>query len=307
MISILLIKKLSELFLIMIMGFSLVKLKILNSKDSRSISIISLYLISPCVIIHAFQVDYTLEKRNGLILAFIAAIIIHVILLSLTKILHKFYKLSEVERGSIIYSNSGNLIIPLVASILGPEWVIYSSAFISVQLVAMWTHGKMLISSESKFDIKKIFTNINFISVIIGMFLFINQIKLPEIIGDTLNSVGSTIGPISMIITGMLIGNVNVERLLSYKKLHIVTFLKMIFFPSISLLFLKFGGLNTYVTNGKTVLLITLLATITPSASTITQMSQIYGKDAEYAGVISVVTTIVCIITMPIIVYFYQL
>ena len=54
MISILLIKKLSELFLIMIMGFSLVKLKILNSKDSRSISIISLYLISPCVIIHAF-------------------------------------------------------------------------------------------------------------------------------------------------------------------------------------------------------------------------------------------------------------
>lgn len=307
MISILLIKKLIELFLIMIMGFSLVKFKILNSKDSKSLSVISLYLISPCVIINAFQVNYTVEKRNGLLLAFFAAIIIHVILLSLTKVFHKFLKLDEVERGSIIYSNSGNLIIPLVASILGPEWVIYSSAFVSVQLVIMWTHGKMLLSSENSINIKKIVTNINFLSVVIGIILFISQIKFPEIVKNTLGSVGGTIGPISMIITGMLIGNVNLKKIFSYKNIYIVAFLKMILFPFIALVFLKFGGLNTIVPNGKTILLITLLATITPSASTITQMSQIYGKDAEYASIINVTTTIICIITMPLIVLIYQL
>lgn len=307
MISILLIKKLIELFLIMIMGFALVKFKILNSKDSKSLSIISLYLVSPCVIINAFQVNYTVEKRNGLLLAFFAAIIIHIILLSLTKIFHKFLKLDEVERGSIIYSNSGNLIIPLVASILGPEWVIYSSAFVSVQLVIMWTHGKMLLSSENKINIKNIATNINFLSVVIGMILFISQIRFPEIVRNTLGSVGGIIGPISMIITGMLIGNVNLKKIFSYRNIYVVAFLKMIFYPFIALVFLKFGGLNTLVPNGKTILLITLLATITPSASTITQMSQIYGKDAEYASIINVTTTIICIITMPIIVMIYQL
>jgi len=307
MISILLVKKLFELFLIMIMGFTLVKLKVLNSKDSKSISIISLYLITPCVIINAFQVQYTVEKRNGLLLAFLAAIIIHIILLSLTKVFHKFLKLDEVERGSIIYSNSGNLIIPLVASILGPEWVIYSSAFVSVQLVIMWTHGKMLLSSENKINIRNITTNINFISVIVGMIFFVNQVRLPEVIRDTLGSVGGTIGPISMIITGMLIGNVNLKKLLSYKKIYIVAFLKMIFYPLVALVFLKFGGLNSLVPEGKTILLITLLATITPSASTITQMSQIYGRDAEYASIINVITTLICIITMPLIVLIYQL
>ncbi|MDF2884933.1 MAG: autotransporter, partial [Clostridiaceae bacterium] len=49
------------------------------------------------------------------------------------------------------------------------------------------------------------------------------------------------------------------------------------------------------------------LATITPTASSITQMAQIYGKDAEYASVINVTTTVVSIITMPVMVLLYQI
>ncbi|HCL4448472.1 TPA: AEC family transporter, partial [Clostridium botulinum] len=52
---------------------------------------------------------------------------------------------------------------------------------------------------------------------------------------------------------------------------------------------------------------ISLLATITPSASTVAQMAQIYGENAEYASIINVGTTIVCIVTMPIIVWLYQI
>ena len=56
-----------------------------------------------------------------------------------------------------------------------------------------------------------------------------------------------------------------------------------------------------------TTLLVSLLATCTPSASTITQMAQIYGKDADYASAINVVTTLLCIFTMPLMVALYQL
>ena len=54
-------------------------------------------------------------------------------------------------------------------------------------------------------------------------------------------------------------------------------------------------------------MLVSLLATCTPSASTITQMAQIYGKDADYASAINVVTTLLCIFTMPLMVALYQL
>ena len=53
--------------------------------------------------------------------------------------------------------------------------------------------------------------------------------------------------------------------------------------------------------------MITLLAMTTPSASTVTQMAQVYGKDADYASAINVVTTLCCIFTMPLMVTLYQM
>lgn len=57
---------------------------------------------------------------------------------------------------------------------------------------------------------------------------------------------------------------------------------------------------------GAVILLISLLACITPPAATVTQMAQLCGADAEYASVVSVLSTLVCILTMPAIVFAYQ-
>ena len=51
--------------------------------DSKVISKIVLYLIIPCVIINAFQVDYTSEKVQGLLLAFAASVMLQVVLLAI--------------------------------------------------------------------------------------------------------------------------------------------------------------------------------------------------------------------------------
>lgn len=289
------------------MGFILVRTHLLKPKDSKSLSIVVLYLILPCVIINAFSVKYTESIRNGLILALVAAVLIHIALLILVKVLEKIFHLDAVEKASIIYSNSANLIIPLIVSVLGAQWVIYSSAFLSVQLVLMWTHGRMVLCEEKKVEFKKILLNINMISILFGILIFAAKIQLPNIIMETMKSVSVTIGPISMVIVGMLIGNISLKQVFAYKRIYMVTFLKMIVCPAMVVLLLKFSGMATLLPDGNMILLISLLATITPSASTITQMAQIYGENAEYASVINVVTTIICIVTMPIMVWLYQI
>lgn len=289
------------------MGFILVRTDLLKPEDSKSLSIVVLYLILPCVIINAFSVKYTENIRNGLILALVAAVLIHIALLILIKVLEKIFHLDAVEKASIIYSNSANLIIPLIVSVLGAQWVIYSSAFLSVQLVLMWTHGRMVLCEEKKVEFKKILLNINMISILFGILIFAAKIQLPNIIMETMKSVSVTIGPISMVIVGMLIGNISLKQVFAYKRIYMVTFLKMIVCPAMVVLLLKFSGMATLLPDGNMILLISLLATITPSASTITQMAQIYGKNAEYASVINVVTTVICIVTMPIMVWLYQI
>ena len=59
-----LIEKIISLFFIMLLGVLLVKSRILNAQDSRILSTLCIYLIMPCVILEAFQVNYTEEIRN---------------------------------------------------------------------------------------------------------------------------------------------------------------------------------------------------------------------------------------------------
>ena len=306
-ISILLMEQIIQLFLMIFMGFLIVKAKLLNSEDSKVLSIVVLYLIIPCVIINAPQVDYTPQTVTGLLIALAGSVMTQVILLIVVSILGRVFHLNEVEVASIYYSNSGNLIVPIVTFILGKEWVLYGCVFMSVQLVFIWTHCKKIISRESVYDWRKIVLNINMISIAIGIVLFLTRIHLPEDINSTLSAVGGMIGPASMIVTGMLFAGMDFKQIFASKRVYFVTFLRLIVVPAITLVLIKFSYLASLSSNGPKIMLIVFLAIITPSASTVTQMCQVYGNDSQYASAINVVTTLLAIITMPLMVMLFQI
>lgn len=306
-ISILLMQQIVQLFLMIFMGYLIVKTGLVRDDDSKVLSKIILYLIVPCVIINAFQVDYTTDTVKGLLIAFAASVMTQVILLVVISVAGRRLHLNEVEVASVYYSNSGNLIVPIVTFILGQEWVLYGCVFMSVQLVFLWTHCKKIISREASYDWKKIILNINMISIFIGVVLFFTKIRLPEIIGNTLASVGTMIGPASMIVTGMLFAGMNLKQIFANKRVYFITFLRLIAVPLIALVLIKLSNLASFSADGNKIMLIVFLAIITPSASTVTQMCQVYGNDSRYASAINVMTTLLSIITMPVMVMLFQM
>jgi len=307
MISFILIKKILSLFLIMALGVAAVRTKMLKSDDSKVISLLMLYIIMPCVILSSYQIEYSEEILEGLIIALIAGIVFHVGMLLLNIPLTKIFRLSGVESCSTIYSNAANLVVPLVTSIFGKEWVIYTSAFVSVQQVLMWSHGKMMICGERKIDFRKIILNVNMIAIALGVITFLLRIQFPEFVRDGLDAASSSFGPLAMIVMGMLIGNMSWKKVKEYRRIWIVAAIRLIFYPLLGVLFLKLSGLAGMAQEGETILMISLFALSTSPAATVTQLAQIYGKDADYASAINVVCTILCIITMPLIVMIYQL
>ena len=304
-ISFLLFKQIAQFFIMIIMGYILVKLKIVKSEDSKVLSMVCLYLIMPCVIINSFLIEFTPEKLKGLGLAVGVAIVIHFVAWVFIRILGKVLNFNPVEKASVMYSNAANMVIPVVMSVLGDEWVLYSSAFVSVQLVLLWTHCKSMLSNEKGFELKKIYTNINLIAIFIGILLFITKIHIPSVLQGTLKSVGGTVAPISMIITGMIMAGAELKKVFSNGRIYLVLFFRMIFFPFIVFMIIYFTGITKVIDNGAMILLVTFIATITPTASSITQMAQVYGNNEQYAGAINIMTTIVSIVTMPIMVALY--
>ena len=208
---------------------------------------------------------------------------------------------------SIYYSNSGNLIVPIVTFMLGEKWVFYTCVFMGLQTIFFWTHCKNVLSHEKGFNPKKIFSNINIITIIIAITLFFAKIRLPEIITGTLDSVGAMIGPASMFVTGMLIGGMELKKILTDKRTYFISFMRLITIPLIALLILKISGLKGWNKDGEQILLIVFMAVISPVASTVTQMCQVYDNDSRYASAINVLTTIGAIVTMPLMVFMYQI
>ena len=81
MIALLLMQKILAMFLMMLVGFVLVRLKTFRPEESLVLSRIVVLLVMPCVAIKAFQIDYTESVRNGLLLALLASLIVFGILL----------------------------------------------------------------------------------------------------------------------------------------------------------------------------------------------------------------------------------
>ena len=302
MVSQLLIYKILQLFVIMIFGYILVKTGIVKSQDSLILSKLSLYLFMPAVIINAFNMEITSNIIRGLILAFVTAILIHIILFVIDLLCKKLFKCTNVERASIMYSNAGNLIVPIVAYILGEEWIIYSCAYLIVQIVFLWTHGVRLFSGKEKPGIKKIILNVNIITVFICLIMLIFGLKLPGFVSDITSSLGNMLAPAGMIIAGMLAAGIDFKKILTNKRIYFVATFRLIICPLIIMALIKGILLITEIENADKILLISYLATITPSASTVMQFAQLYNQDADLSVMYNVVTTILCIISMPLLV-----
>lgn len=306
-ISLLLMEEIIKLFVIMFMGYAVVKAGLMKSSESKSVSVIMVYLVIPCVILNAFQVEYTPDVQKGLLLACAAAVAVHILFLLLTAILKKPLHLDVIERATIIYSNAGILVIPLVQELLGQEYVIYSSAYIAIQLILIWTHCKNMLCEEDKLEWKKVLLNVNIISIIAGVVLFIFRIQFPSGAQDVLNMMNNMIGPLGMLLAGMVIAEVPLKTVFTRKRSYLSAALRLFIYPVFVLGLMKVIQTFASIQDSKQILLTVYLASITPACATVTSMAQLYDKDAAYSSSLYVLTTLLSIATMPVMVGLFEM
>ena len=306
-ISLLLMEEIIKLFVIMFMGYAVVKAGLMKSSESKIVSVILVYLVIPCVIIKAFQVDYTPDVQKGLFLAIAAAVAVHILFLLITIPLKKIFQMDVIEQATSIYSNAGILVIPLVQELLGQDYVIYSSAYIAVQLILLWTQGKNMLCEEEKLEWKKIFLNINIISIIAGIVLFLFRIKLPAGVQDVLGMMNNMIGPLGMLLAGMAIAEVPLKSIFTKRRNYLSVVFRLLLYPVLGLFLMKAIQIVVNLENSNQILLTVYLACVTPACASVTSMAQLYDKDAAYASSLYVLTTLLSIVTMPVMVYLYEM
>ena len=283
------------MFLLSVCGYVLYKKKFISYDTCSQMSGILVKVIMPLIIIEQLSIPFNQKTLTDLSLSFLLSGLAYMIAIIVSKIL--FNKNTVIEQCSIVFSNSAFMGIPLVTSILGTNALIYLIPFIILFNILTWTYGIKVLEPSTKLHFKQLINNPVIIGFIIGVLLFFLNIPLHYSIQKSLNYLTSLNTPLAMIILGCYVAQLNFKQVEFNTKMVFVILGRLIIVPLINfLIFIYLIPINNPVLK-----MTVLIASSCPVAASVAMFSQLFNKDFKLAASYVSITTIISMITLPII------
>lgn len=297
MVTQILIQQTIIMFLLMLLGLLLSRLGAITEQGSKDMANILLYAVIPCVIVRSYITEYSTQKLYALGISAVIAVVAFIVTIAVAWI--AFGMRHRIENFSTAFGNAGFIGIPLVTSVFGAEAAFYVVAFSSMLNLLQWTYGIVIISGNPKtINVKKVFINPVFISMMVGLVLFLTGFTLPTIVGNTIGLIADANTPLAMLVLGFYLSQVKPRELFCGAKLYLVAALRLFVIPLLTAL----AFLPMPFARGE-VALITLVAAATPVATSTGIFAQKFGQDYRSAVTQVCFSTIVSVVSIPIVIW----
>lgn len=296
------LNQLIQFFLLLMLGYLLAGLHKIKREELGILSKLVVNLLLPAYSFAAMYRGATREQlMDGIILfpmGMAVFTLLAVFLFFLAKGLHIEEGNAKVFQASFLFGNTGFIGTPLLKNLYGGEGVIYLSLFSISEAIILWTYGIRLLHGDSKekFHFKNLL-NPNIIVVLTGIFLILTDITLPDILINTVKTIGGANVPVCMIYLGAVLYFSDFTSVLRRKELYLGVVLKMLLFPLLMAALIR--GLPVLDSVKGTVVLICGLPTMI-----VVPMLAAFGKsDGSYAMGMAMGTLVLSLITLPIVTY----
>lgn len=282
------------MFLIVLTGFVMYKTKMLSEAGIKEMSVLLLKIVTPIILMAQFQRDFDIGLFGDWFSMLIASAITFVVAIVLSIVFFPKSKSRPEEKMSIFLPNNGFLAFPLMQALAGEFGIYLGSTSVIIMSILQWTYGLKLLCPQEKIDIKKILLNPGTIGVALGMLLFVLPVKLPKYVFGAVDAVSSLNTPIAMICLGGMLAQTDLKSGFLNKDFYKISLVNLIIMPIIMLFIFKVMPLEP------TVKLVAFICSVTPAATSISMMSQLYNGDYRYGANAVVINTALSAITMPI-------
>ena len=284
------------MFLCALCGIIMKRKNILPGKSREILTDLVMNLILPANIIHSFEVEFnlTILQKFAIVLLIATAAQIVSMICANTFWNRQPENLKAVLQYGTQVSNAGFLGIPVTEGVLGSEGLMYGSVFLIPQRIVMWTAGIAYFtkSADWKDTFKKLAKNPCIIAVYIGFFLMLTQLQLPEMLENTLVKLGACTTPLTSILIGIMVADVDYRTLVS-PMIFLLTAVRQLFLPALVFLGCRLLHIDPILT-GVSVLLVGM-----PVGSTTPILAAKYGGDYVFAGKCVILSTVLSLFTVP--------
>ena len=215
----------------------------------------------------------------------------------LSKLIYKPFsdKVNPVMRFTAIFSNCGYMGLPMMKALYGDDGVFYGSFYIVVFHIILWTIGIRIFSGEGG-GWKKVLLNPAVIAVYLGMAVFVLQLPVPEVVVGSVKAIGDMTMPLAMLIIGAVLSTAKLNEVFTDPKVYLTSFVRLIAMPLLALVLTRVAGLPAM----PSAVLVTAVAM--PAAANITIFAEMFEKDSIFASKCVSVSTLLSILTAPLII-----
>lgn len=286
------------LFLLMAVGFILVKRKQLSAGSLAQMSHLLLFVVCPCVIINSLQAA---EQDAGLLrdigITFLITLTYYVI--SGIGAMFLFRRTPEDTaislRFGVIYANVGFMGIPLIQAVLGDRAVIFTVVAVACLNLCQWTQGVILMGGRQEISPRKALLNPGVIGLAVGLLLFLSGLRLPSVLNTTVGFLADLNTPLAMVVIGGQMASANLLETFRRRELYAVSALRLVAIPLLMALVLLPFRLSPLVYCTAVIL------SGAPSAGTTSIFAQQFHRDAVSAAQLVSLSTLLSILTLPIV------
>lgn len=322
------------LFIMMIPGVLLKKLKMVPDGFGKGLSNLVLYIAQPALIFLAYVRDFDAEILRNSAYVFALSIVAHALFAVFAMLCFKGAADAQrrMLRFATIFSNAAFMGIPLISVVLEeayPGATLYASIYNITFNLFLWSLGVFICTSnrdtnaDGVDDYKEVSsTKVNknddnkvkdgsgsilkalyhpvTIAAIIGLVFFILPINtyVPGLVTESLTMLKNLVAPLSMVVIGLRLADMKFDGVLKDKHMYLFLAMRHVILPLIIIAIIKLlslCGINVeYVVS-----MVVVILAATPAASSATMFAEKFDCDAQYVSRLVTISTILSIATMP--------
>lgn len=288
-----------ELSALILLGFLLTKLNLLDTKGSSVLSTLVVHVFNPALIISSVCSQGLESQDDQVIEAIICGVFLYALLVLIAILVYIKNKGPKEEvsicKMIVIFSNTAFVGYPILRALYGDFAVFVFSLMHLPFNILIFTYGRSLLQkgNHEKMTAKDIFS-IGTISSIIALIIYFGNISVPLRIADFFSVLGDACVPLSMIVIGVSLAKASWKDMLKNKRIDFVVLIRLIGLPILIALITAFLPISIFNRQ------LLIISGALPAGSMIVVLAKEYKADDGLASTGVFLTTLLSVITIPV-------
>lgn len=279
-------------------GFFLTKKKMLDGHTNTQMSRMIVNLFNPMLMLSSAASSVGLISLDTMGLVSLIAAGMFLVFIIVGMILSPFFDRQPDQRKlyqmMFVFSNLGFIGIPVVSTILGPEYVVYVTEFLLIYTIVFYTYGVTLMDGKFSLSSLKAMVNPGLISGLAAVLIIILGIRLPQFLMTAITYLGNVTSPMALVAVGFALANSDLKKIFCQPKLYVFSVIKLLALPLLLLPLLRLA------TKDPALISVCMVMFGMPIGNMPLMLGNQKGIDGSTCSAAIILTTLLCVLTIPI-------